>query len=67
MSKGGTNYSNYDDHSYRYSSSPKRDNESMYLCNNFKIAGAGELTRRGTRRQSLNPGGTTPVKDAQKS
>jgi hypothetical protein len=60
MSKGGINYSNYDDHSYRYSSTSKRDNESTYLCNNFKIAGAGETTRWGTRRQSLNPGGTTP-------
>ena len=61
MSKGGTNYSNYDDHSYRYSSTSLKDNESRYLCNNFKIAGAaGETTRWGTRCQSLSPGGKTP-------
>jgi hypothetical protein len=57
MSKGGTNYSNYDDHSYRYSSTSKRDNESRYLCNKYKIA--GETTRWGTRRESLNSGATT--------
>ena len=58
MSKGGTNYSNYDDHSYHYSSTSKRDNESRYLCNKYKIA--GETTQWGTRRESLNLGVTTP-------
>ena len=51
-------YTNFDGHTYRFSSTSKKENESRYLCNKFRVA--GETALWGTRRQSMNGGGTTP-------
>ena len=51
-------YTNFDEHTYRFSSTSKKENESRYLCNKYRVA--GETALWGTRRQSMNGGGTTP-------
>ena len=51
-------YTNFDEHTYRFSSTSKKENESRYLRNKYRVA--GETALWGTRRQSMNGGGTTP-------
>ena len=51
-------YTNFDGHTYRFASTSKKENESKYLCNKYRLA--GETALWGTRRQSMNGGGTTP-------
>ena len=51
-------YTNFDGHTYRFSSTSKKENESKYLCNKYRLA--GETALWGTPRQSMNTGGTTP-------
>jgi hypothetical protein len=58
MSTGGIDYTNFDEQSYHFSSTSKKENESRYLCNMYRMA--GETAQWGTCRQSLNLGGTTP-------
>ncbi len=60
MSTEVVDYTNFDEHTYRFSSTSKKENESRYLCNKFRVA--GETALWGTRRQSMNGGGTTPGK-----
>ena len=51
-------YTHFDGHTYRFSSTSKKENESKYLCNKYRLAGDTALW--GTRRQSMSTGGTTP-------
>jgi hypothetical protein len=51
-------YTNFDEHTYRFSSTSKKENESRYLCNKYRVA--GETALWGTCRQSMNGRGTTP-------
>jgi len=51
-------YTNFDGHTCHFSSTSKKENESRYLCNKYRLA--GETALWGTRRQSMNGGGTTP-------
>ena len=55
-------YTNFDEHTYRFSSTSKKENESRYLCNKYRVA--GETALWGTRCQSMNTGGTTPGEKA---
>ena len=58
MSTEVVDYTNFDGHRYRFSSTSKKENESRYLCNKYRVA--GETALWGTRRQSMNGEGTTP-------
>jgi hypothetical protein len=58
MSKEVVDYTNFDEHTYHFSSTSKKENESRYLCNKYRVA--GETALWGTRCQSMNGGGTTP-------
>ena len=58
MSTEVVDYTNFDEHTYRFSSTSKKENDSRYLCNKYRVA--GETALGGTRRQSMNGGGTTP-------
>jgi len=58
MSTEVIEYTNFDGHTYRFSSTSKKENESRYLCNKHRVP--GETARWGTRRQSMNAEGTTP-------
>jgi hypothetical protein len=42
-------YTHFDGHTYRFSSTSKKENESKYLCNKYRLA--GETALWGTRRQ----------------
>ena len=58
MSTEVVDYTNFDNHTYRFSSTSKKENESRYLCNKYRVA--GETALWGTRRQSMKGGQTTP-------
>ena len=57
MSREVIDYTRFDNHTYRFSYTSPKENESRYLCNKYRVAGETELW--GTRRQSMNVGGTT--------
>jgi len=58
MSTEVVDYTNFDEHTYHFLSTPKKEIESRYLCNKYRVA--GETSLWGTRCQSMNGGGTTP-------
>ena len=57
-------YTHFDGHTYRFSYTSKKENESKYLCNKYRLD--GETALWGTRRQSMNVGGTTPGEPGEK-
>jgi len=59
MSTEVVDYTNFDGHTYRFSSTSKKENESRYLCNKYRVAGDTALW--GTRRQSMNGEGRCQV------
>jgi len=62
MSTEVVDYTNFDEHTYRFSSTSKKENESRYLCNKYRVA--GETALWGTRRQSMKGDRRRQVKDA---
>ena len=58
MSTEVVDYTNFDNHTYRFSSTSKKEKESRYLCNKYRVA--GETALWGTRRQSMKGARTTP-------
>ncbi len=43
MSTEVVDYTNFDEHRYRFSSTSKKENESRYLCNKYRVAGETAL------------------------
>ncbi len=58
MNIEAVDYTNFDGHTYRFSSTSKKENESRYLCNKYRLA--EETALWGTRRQSMKAGGMAP-------
>ncbi len=41
MSTEVIDYTNFDEHTYRFSSTSKKENESRYLCNKYRVVNGG--------------------------
>ena len=55
MSTEVVDYTNFDNHTYRFSSTSKKENESRYLCNKYRVAGETALWGNSS---SVDEGGT---------